>query len=575
MKKIFFFGILVLLTVLIFIACEGPMEPQEEAETQTAIIIDDNTITDDNIKVYLIAFNANGGIPAPESLITMAEGSSVSEPQAMTKNGYSFGGWYIDSDLSFRAVFPFIVTGNSSLSAKWNEIPGFTFYSVRFISNMGTQVADQRVAENSKAAVPLNPVKSGYTFDGWYSDMDLSIAYDFNKPVLANTVLYAKWIYSAGLPIINVNELELYLSAQKSGKTEADPVYLSLSIRLTGVNWLAILEVLAKEKKYVILDLCACTRSEINSGIGLRSDGTFDQGCDIRAYKIVSLIVPNDAKIAATFSNLSANGTETEAATSLTLVFDKDISALNADDITIIPDSIEKGEFIKTGYGIYELEISGALEIKQITAAVSKNGYVISPASRSIYLDFSIPILLISQIYGAGGNTGALYTHDFIELRNNGFETVDLGQFAIQYASATGSFSSSSNIIFLSGTILSGGYFLIQCSGGTNGVPLPVAADLVCNVNLAASAGKLALIVNDQFLTGYNPDDPWKPGVIDFAGYGNANQSRGNPAPAPSNILAVFRKENGSMDTGDNALDFETRTPDPRNSSSPIFLPES
>ena len=72
--------------------------------------------------------------------------------------------------------------------------------------------------------------------------------------------------------------------------------------------------------------------------------------------------------------------------------------------------------------------------------------------------------LRISQIYGAGGNSGALLRNDYVELYNSGTTPIDLSGWSVQYASATG--TSWSNMFVLSGTIQPGGYFLIQGAGG-------------------------------------------------------------------------------------------------------------
>ena len=45
---------------------------------------------------------------------------------------------------------------------------------------------------------------------------------------------------------------------------------------------------------------------------------------------------------------------------------------------------------------------------------------------------------MISQIYGGGGNTGATFQNDFIELHNRSSNTVNLAGWSIQYASAAG-----------------------------------------------------------------------------------------------------------------------------------------
>jgi predicted extracellular nuclease len=87
------------------------------------------------------------------------------------------------------------------------------------------------------------------------------------------------------------------------------------------------------------------------------------------------------------------------------------------------------------------------------------------------------PNIVISQVYGGGGNSGAVYTNDFVELYNLGTSTVSLEGFSIQYASATGTGnfgSSATQTTPLSGSIAPGQYILIQeASGGTNGVALP------------------------------------------------------------------------------------------------------
>jgi hypothetical protein len=43
--------------------------------------------------------------------------------------------------------------------------------------------------------------------------------------------------------------------------------------------------------------------------------------------------------------------------------------------------------------------------------------------------------IVISQLYGAGGNSGATYRNDFIELFNAGGSAVDVSAWSVQYAS--------------------------------------------------------------------------------------------------------------------------------------------
>lgn len=173
--------------------------------------------------------------------------------------------------------------------------------------------------------------------------------------------------------------------------------------------------------------------------------------------------------------------------------------------------------------------------------------------------------LRLSQVYGGGGNAGADYTHDFIELFNAGDAAIELEGWSVQYAAATGS---TWQATALSGSIDPGGYYLIQqAAGGGGTLPLP-APDAAGNIAMAATAGKVALVASTTTLAGACPDDP---NLIDFAGYGStANCFEGSgPTPGPSNTTAALRDNGGCSDTDDNAADFSSGAPTPRNTASP------
>jgi uncharacterized protein (TIGR03437 family) len=181
------------------------------------------------------------------------------------------------------------------------------------------------------------------------------------------------------------------------------------------------------------------------------------------------------------------------------------------------------------------------------------------------------PIVLISQLYAGGGNSGAQFTNDFVEILNRGTTTIDFATtpYSLQYAGATASFSSS-KVDLISGTMAPGKYFLVQfSSGGGNGAPLPTP-DATGSIAMAATAGKVALVAGTTALTGSGC--PRETGIADFVGYGTtANCFEGSGrAPAPSNTAADLRKAGGCTDTNDNAADLFVSVPFPRNSSSPV-----
>jgi hypothetical protein len=177
--------------------------------------------------------------------------------------------------------------------------------------------------------------------------------------------------------------------------------------------------------------------------------------------------------------------------------------------------------------------------------------------------------VVISQVYGGGGNSGAAYTNDFVELFNRGSSAVDLSGWSIQYASAA---STSWQVTALSGSIPAGHYYLVQlASGGTSGSALP-AADATGTSNLAASGGKVAAVQSTTALScgAAAGSCASSAGLVDFVGYGSAADYEGSAAaPALSSTTAAARNGSGCDDTDSNADDFSALAPGPRNSSSP------
>jgi DNA/RNA endonuclease G (NUC1) len=171
--------------------------------------------------------------------------------------------------------------------------------------------------------------------------------------------------------------------------------------------------------------------------------------------------------------------------------------------------------------------------------------------------------VVISQVYGGGGNSGATFTNDFVELYNPSTVTFDLNGWTVQYSSAGGS-SWDTGKQPLGGTIAPGEYYLVSlASSGAVGEPLP-PANATGEVNMSGTTGKVALVNNGVSLIGTCPVGGAS--IVDFVGYGTTANCRegATNAPAPSNTTAVLRKNSGALDTNNNANDFATGTPTPR-----------
>ena len=102
-----------------------------------------------------------------------------------TRDGYTFEGWTPEVTAT--------VTDNATYTAIWEAIPTYT---VTF-KDGDTEVGTQTIVEGGVATKPANPTRTNYTFNGWYSNAELTAEYDFNTPVTGPITLYAKWTYNA------------------------------------------------------------------------------------------------------------------------------------------------------------------------------------------------------------------------------------------------------------------------------------------------------------------------------------------------------------------------------------------
>lgn len=171
--------------------------------------------------------------------------------------------------------------------------------------------------------------------------------------------------------------------------------------------------------------------------------------------------------------------------------------------------------------------------------------------------------IVISQVYGGGGNTGAPYTHDYVVLHNRGSVSVSLGGWTVQYASAANATWAATNLV---GSIAPGGYYLVGlATGGAVGAPLPATDVSNTGVNMSATAGKVALVASTTALNVACPLG--NPLLVDFIGFGaTATCGETAVAPAGSNTTALLRDADGCTDANNNSTDFASGAPNPRNS---------
>jgi DNA/RNA endonuclease G (NUC1)/PKD repeat protein len=176
------------------------------------------------------------------------------------------------------------------------------------------------------------------------------------------------------------------------------------------------------------------------------------------------------------------------------------------------------------------------------------------------------PALVISQVYGGGGNGSSVYKNDFVEIFNPGTSAVSVTGWSVQYASAgnTGTWQTTA----LTGSIPAGGYYLVQESQGAGGTTSLPTADASGGIMMSATAGKVALVSSTVAISGICPA-----GTVDEVSFGTQTQACGTPTVAPSNTNAVIRSGAGCTISGSSSADFTSiNPPTPRNSATAVHL---
>jgi uncharacterized repeat protein (TIGR02543 family) len=139
--------------------------------------------------IYTVTFNSNGGtIVADGSFLT---NSTVSEPVAPSRAGYTFAGWSATNGGS-AVTFPYApgVANDITMFARWDAIN----HVVTFDSKSGSNVTAGSFPTGGTVAEPVAPTRSGFTFAGWSAtDGGPAITFPYSPGVITNIILYARW----------------------------------------------------------------------------------------------------------------------------------------------------------------------------------------------------------------------------------------------------------------------------------------------------------------------------------------------------------------------------------------------
>jgi uncharacterized repeat protein (TIGR02543 family) len=193
------------------------------------------------INQYTLSFDSNGG--SEVTAITQDFNTEVTAPSAPTKEGYSFDGWYSDSELTSLYSFTTMPAQNLTLYAKW----AINQYTITFESNGGSAVTAITQDYNTAVSAPADPTKTDYTFSGWYTDnTTFENAYTFGTMPAGSITLYAKWVSAASSATVTydsnggseVSSEVVTLNALATEPTDPTKTgYTFLRWTLSGVEW--------------------------------------------------------------------------------------------------------------------------------------------------------------------------------------------------------------------------------------------------------------------------------------------------------------------------------------------------
>jgi uncharacterized repeat protein (TIGR02543 family) len=139
--------------------------------------------------LYAVAFDAKSGSAVTSG--SFLTSSTVAEPTAPTRAGYSFAGWSA-TDGGSVITFPYApgVANNITLYARWDALDN----AVTFDSKGGSSVTASVFSSGGTVAEPTAPTRTGFTFAGWSAtDGGTAVTFPYATGVVTDITLYAKW----------------------------------------------------------------------------------------------------------------------------------------------------------------------------------------------------------------------------------------------------------------------------------------------------------------------------------------------------------------------------------------------
>ena len=138
---------------------------------------------------HTVSFDC-GGKAEGTSKVVEYEGI-VTPPDDPTAKGYQFEGWYTQKNGGELFDFNQKITKDVTVYAHWSEVkPDHTVYF-----DCGSQAKGFSVVVQYEKTVkkPTDPEAEGYRFEGWYTQENGGVPFDFNQKITKDVTVYAHW----------------------------------------------------------------------------------------------------------------------------------------------------------------------------------------------------------------------------------------------------------------------------------------------------------------------------------------------------------------------------------------------
>ncbi len=193
-----------------------------------------------------------GGVEVPDTVKFIYE-YDVTTPKRSLPNlsisGFTFNGWYANADFTGDKLTMIPQEADSDLvfyaDIKANEYNLYVSYAssvtVTFVPQDNDYNKEKTVTltmDNPKLTVPTFNARTGYMLAGWYLEPECINEYKFDRPILEDFTLYAKWVrldenYKSTISSINPNSYPHDPNYSSQSKYYTTYVYSSYYTYLT------------------------------------------------------------------------------------------------------------------------------------------------------------------------------------------------------------------------------------------------------------------------------------------------------------------------------------------------------